>query len=145
MLLRGKDLVPNIKEHQAKLAKQLITHGIKAKLVIIQALDDPVIDTYVRMKKQYGADIGVDVDIYNIKQADIAAKLTELNNDESVSGIIVQLPITNMAEADELLAQVAPEKDVDGLGPEAKFRPATPTAILNLLKGYKIGLKNRKV
>lgn len=145
MLLRGKDLVPANKKHQAQLAGELKARGIQPKLAIIQAIDDTVIDTYVRMKKQYGAEIGVDVDIYKIKQVEIAALLTKLNNDDSVSGIIIQLPIENMDEADELLARVSPAKDVDGLGPDAKFAPATPTAILNLLKGYDISLKNKKV
>src|SRR3990167_9161582 len=145
MLLKGKDLVPAIKERQAKLAAELRAKDIQPKLTIVQAKDDPVIDTYVRMKNQYGADIGVGVDIYKIAQPEVAPLLQKLNADPAVTGIIVQLPLPDMEQADELLNMIDPGKDVDGLAEESDFVPATPTAILNLLEGYHKALKGKKV
>lgn len=145
MLLKGKDLVPEMKERQAKLAAELATKSIKAKLAIVQAKDDPVIDTYVRMKKQYGADIGVDVDVHKVSQAEVKELIEKLNSDPAVTGIIVQLPLPNMDEADELLNMIDPAKDVDGLAEDSQFVPATPTAILNLLAGYHKELQDKKV
>jgi len=145
MLLRGKDLVPDIKTRQARIVSKLGVSGKVPKLVIIQAKDDPVIDTYVRMKRNYGKDIGAEVEVLKIKQPEIATKLQNLNSDPSVDGIIVQLPLPDMDEADELLNMISPNKDVDGLAEASDFVPATPTAILNLLNGYNIDLKDKKL
>jgi methylenetetrahydrofolate dehydrogenase (NADP+)/methenyltetrahydrofolate cyclohydrolase len=57
----------------------------------------------------------------------------------------VQLPLERPEETDQLVALVAPEKDVDALGPQARFEPATPMAILWLLSGYGIDLQGKKV
>src|SRR4051812_16136050 len=67
-LLNGKDLAGFIKERQAKTVRGLRqAHNVAPRLAIIQAKDDPVINTYVKLKKQYGADILVDVDIHIVK------------------------------------------------------------------------------
>ena len=72
--------------------------------------------------------------------------LAKLNQDDSVHGIIVQLPLADMGQADEVLNAVAPGKDVDGLSKGAKFDPATPLAIMWLLSGYNVELaKGRHV
>jgi len=145
-ILNGKELAGFIKENQAKAVRGLRQAlGIEPKLAIVQALDDPVINTYVKLKKQYGADILVDVDIHFVKQGEIANLLQELNTDESVHGIIVQLPLPDTSTTDEIVNLVAPEKDVDALGKEAKFDPATPMAILWLLSGYNVDLNGKHI
>lgn len=145
-LLNGTDLAAFIKERQARQVRGLRqAHDIAPKLAIIQAKDDPVINTYVRLKKEYGADISIDVDIHMIPQPEVPAMIQELNTDETVHGIIVQLPLTDTTQTDEILQLVAPEKDVDALGGKASFDPATPMAILWLLAGYNVDLKGKKV
>ncbi len=145
-LLDGKELAGYIQERQFKQVRALTqTHGIVPKLAIIQTKEDPVIDTYVRLKKRYGTDIGVEVEDYFISQSDVAQKLTELNDDSSIHGIIIQLPLENPAETDKLVELVAPEKDVDGLGSDEFFQPATPMAIMWLLAGYNIDLPGKKI
>lgn len=140
-LLNGAELALYIKERQAKQVRALRqAEGIQPKLAIIKTIDDPVINTYVKLKKRYGADILIDVDIYDIDQTKVPNTLKKLNADKSVHGIIIQLPLANPDQTEELVAQVAPEKDVDALGPNAKFDPATPLAILWLLSGYNIDL-----
>ena len=145
-LLNGRDLAGYIKERQAHEVRGLRqAHKIFPRLAIVQCKDDPVIDTYVRLKKKYGADILIDVDIYAIPQADVPAKLKELNTDENVHGIIVQLPLADPSQTDEIVNLVTPEKDVDALGSKAKFDPATPMAILWLLSGYNVELIGKNV
>ncbi len=145
-LLNGKELAGFIKERQAKTVRGLRqAQNIKPKLAIVQCKDDPVINTYVKLKKQYGADILVDVDIQFVSQEEIANLLQKLNYDERVHGIIVQLPLTDTAQTDEIVNMVAPEKDVDALGKEAKFDPATPMAIMWLLSGYNVDLPGKHV
>jgi len=145
-LLNGKELAGFIKERQAKTVRGLRqAQSIEPKLAIIQAKDDPVINTYVKLKKQYGADIQVDVDIHFVKQEEIAKLLQSLNNDVTVHGIIVQLPLTDTSQTDQIVNLVSPEKDVDALGKAAKFDPATPMAIMWLLSGYNVDLSGKKV
>ena len=154
-LLNGSELAGFIKERHAKQVRRLKSTGIQPKLAIVQVKDDPVINTYVRLKKHYGADVGVAVEIHTPKQSEVhellnpstslgAGKLG-LNNDPSVHGIIVQLPLEDPSQTEEIVNMVAPEKDVDALGKNAKFEPATPMAILWLLNGYNINLSGRRV
>ncbi len=145
-ILNGKELAGFIKERQAKQVRTLRqSSGVLPKLAIVKAKDDPVINTYMRLKKRYGADILVDVDIHFVKQAEIPTLLEKLNSDGTVHGIIVQLPLENIEQTDLIVNMVAPNKDVDALGREPQFEPATPMAIMWLLAGYNIELKNKKV
>ncbi len=144
--LNGSELASYIKERQAKQVRALRqAHGIEPKLAIIQVKDDPVINTYVRLKKRYGSDILVDVDIHFISQLEIADTLTKLNADKSIHGIIVQLPLTDTSQTDEIVNLVAPDKDVDALGLKAEFEPATPLAIMWLLSGYNVELNGKHI
>jgi len=144
-LLNGSELAGFIKQRHAQQVRALQANKIYPKLAIVQAKDDPVINTYVRLKKQYGDDIGVEVDDHILLQADVPALLKKLNSDESVHGIIVQLPLQDTSATDEIVNLVAPEKDVDALGDKSEFEPATPMAILWLLSGYNIDLKGKHV
>lgn len=145
-LLNGKELADFIKERQAQQVRGLTqAHGIQPKLAIVQCKDDPVINTYVRLKKVYGADIGIKVDTHNVPQSKVQDLLNELNTDNSVHGIIVQLPLANTDETDDIVNLVAPNKDVDALGKNAAFDPATPMAIMWLLSGYNIELNGKHI
>lgn len=145
-ILNGKELAGFIKERQAKAVRGLRqAEGVQPKLAIVQCIDDAVINTYVRMKKKYGADIGVDVDIHQIDQSECAGLLKKLNADASIYGIIVQLPLERPEETEELVSLVDSKKDVDALGPNATFDPATPLAILWLLSGYNVDLQGKHV
>lgn len=144
-LLNGKELADFIKERQAQQVRGLRqAWNIKPKLAIVVTIDHPVINVYMRMKKAYGADILIDVDVHRVKQDDAAATIQGLNADESVHGIIVQLPLERPEETEAIVNLVAPEKDVDALGDHAQFDPATPMAILWLLAGYNISLQEGK-
>ena len=147
--LNGSELAGFIKERQAKQVRALrqASH-VNPKLAIIQTKDDPVINTYVRLKKQYGADIQVDVDTYMIPQQEIASKLQSLNKDKSVHGIIIQLPLDDPSQTEEIVNQVASSKDVDALGDPGRgswFSPATPMAIIWLLAGYNVELNGKHI
>lgn len=145
-LLNGKELAGFIKERQAKQVRSLRqAQGISPKLAIIQCKDDPVIDTYIRLKQAYGADILIEVEVHRISQAQAEETITKLNSDRSIHGIIVQLPLPDIAQTDDITALVAPAKDVDALGPEASYEPATPMAIMWLLAGYNIDLRGKQI
>ncbi len=144
-LLNGSELAGFIKERQAKDVRRLHTSKVFPKLAIVQVKDDPVINTYVRLKKRYGADIGIEVEQHTKEQADVPKLLKKLNADKSVNGIIIQLPLSDTSQTDKIVNLVAPQKDVDALGKKAQFDPATPMAILWLLSGYNVELKNKHI
>jgi methylenetetrahydrofolate dehydrogenase (NADP+)/methenyltetrahydrofolate cyclohydrolase len=146
-LLNGRELAGFIKERQAKQVRALRqASGVEPKLAIVTtAEDNPVIETYMRMKKRYGADILIDADIYKVHQKDVKELLNKLSVDDSVHAIIVQLPLEDPSETDEILKLVPPHKDVDGLGQDPQFDPATALAIMWLLAGYNIELNGKNV
>lgn len=145
-ILNGRELASYIKQRQAHEVRALQqAHDIFPKLAIVQVKDDPIINTYVRLKKKYGADLLVDVDVHQVAQAEAAETIKQLNADTSVHGIIVQLPLTDPDQTDAIVNLVAPDKDVDALGEHAQFEPATPMAIMWLLAGYNVDLNGKKV
>ena len=144
-LLNGSELAGFIKERHAHQVRALRAQKIFPKLAIVQAKPDPVIDIYIRLKQKYGADIGVDVDVHKVEQKEVPELLNKLSNDPGVHGIIVQLPLADPAQTDEIINMVAPAKDVDSLGKDSKFDPATPMAILWLLAGYGVELKGKQI
>src|SRR3989344_1545804 len=145
-ILNGLELAGFIKERQAKAVRSLIqAHRVQPKLAIVQTNDSPVINTYVRLKKRYGADILVEVDIHFVKESDVPSLLKELNQDASIHGIIIQLPLSDTSQTETIVELVSPNKDVDALGSQAKFEPATPLAIMWLLSGYNVELNGKHI
>jgi methylenetetrahydrofolate dehydrogenase (NADP+)/methenyltetrahydrofolate cyclohydrolase len=145
-ILDGKELAGFIKERQAKQVRGL-RQGYETipKLSIVITVDNPVIDTYVRLKKEYAEEILIDVDVHRVKQAEVKTVLKELNNDETVNGIIIQLPLDDPSQTEELVNLVSPKKDVDGLGQKPDFEPATPLAIMWLLSAYNVQLNGKEI
>lgn len=145
-LLNGGEMADYIKERQAHQVRALRqAWDINPKLAIVVTIEHPVINVYMRMKQRYGADILIDVDVHRVSQDDAAATIKQLNEDPTVHGIIVQLPLERPEETEDIVRLVAPEKDVDGLGEKPAFDPATPMAILWLLAGYNVDFRGKKV
>jgi len=144
--LSGRELAGFIKERQAKAVRGLRqAYNVQPKLAIIVTVEQPVIEIYMRLKERYGADILVDVEIHRVAQAEVFNVIEKLNIDPLIHGIIVQLPLEDRTQTTEVVNAVKPEKDVDALGAAAILDPATPTAILWLLAGYGVELKDKKV
>ena len=144
--LNGSELAGFIKERQAKQVRALRqAWHINPRLAIVTDVENPVIETYMRLKQRYGADILIDVEIHRVPAGGALEVIQELNNRDDVQGIILQLPISNSDQTEELLESIREDKDVDGLRKKAIFQAATPTAINWLLAGYGVDLKGKKV
>ena len=156
--LNGTEIADYMKANQAHTVKALRSRKIHPKLVIIRDNGSPVIEKYVHLKQQYGDDIGVEVEDW--LREDVVAAIQEANANDSVHGMIVQLPLKDMSNVDEIVAGIAPEKDVDGLASDIHardnaendysshdiiFESATATAINWLLAGYDVDLENSKI
>ncbi len=149
--LNGAELAGFVKERQAHLVRSLRGKKIFPKLLIIRDSDNPVIVKYVNLKKQYGEDIGIEVVDQKVSSIDEAKKVVlAANADQSISGMIVQLPLLDKGRTDEVVNLIAPSKDVDGLSQITKdgervFESATATAINWLLAGHDIDLADKKI
>ncbi len=144
--LNGSELAEYVKERQIKQVRALRqSQKIYPRLAIVITNNDPVSGKYIELKKQYGNDILVDVEVCQIDQLQLTEKIAELNGRNDIHGIIVQLPLSDPSQTDSIVNLISAGKDVDGLGQDAIFDPATPTAINWLLVGYNKDLKNKKI
>ena len=150
--LNGAELRDFIKERQAKQVRALRqSWRVFPKLVIFYASKNPVTETYMRLKENYGADILVEVERREVEISKLKEEIQKANIDEDIHGIIVQLPLENKNgeklsknETEAILSEISKEKDVDGLN-GGDFIPATAQAINWLLAGYNIPLENKKI
>ncbi len=144
--LNGADLAGFIQERQARQVRALRqAHNTIPHLAIIRTNPDPVVDSYMKLKQGYGQDVLVGVAVHTIDQSQAIDRIKELNEDDAIHGIIVQLPLPDPQQTEEILNTVAANKDVDGLATKTDFDPATPLAISWLLAGYNIELKNKQI
>lgn len=145
-LLNGTEIAGYIKERQLSQVRALRqAQKTVPKLAIVSCKDDPVSNKYLDLKKQYGSDILIDVDIHKIDQNEAKGLIRALNNESTVHAIIVQLPLTDTTQTAEIVNTIAVHKDVDSLGEKSQFDAATPLAILWLLAGYNIDLRDKNV
>jgi methylenetetrahydrofolate dehydrogenase (NADP+)/methenyltetrahydrofolate cyclohydrolase len=121
------------------------------KLVVILVGDNPASQTYVKNKAKACERVGFLSEIIeldgSISQEIVLATIDRLNRDETVDGILVQLPVPKHLDAKAIVHALDPNKDVDGLHPlnvaklyenEKGFVPCTPKGIMRLLKEYQI-------
>ena len=131
--------------------------GRKPKVVILMASDDKPSERYVSNKIKMAEKFNIEAELVkfneNITNKDLEEIINELNNDESVDGVILQLPVYDHLDAKYLINQICPYKDVDGLtwyskalleSNELKLMPCTPLGVKNLLllEGVVIAGKN---
>ena len=145
--LNGAELVSFIKERQAKQVRNLRQqYHVTPKLVVFMRADAPqTSEVYVRMKQRYADDIGIEVDVVRTEEKSLTAQINATNNDSNVHGIIVQLPLKDASQTQEICEKIDSKKDVDGLGSHATYPSATAEAIEWLLAGYNVELSGRRV
>jgi methylenetetrahydrofolate dehydrogenase (NADP+)/methenyltetrahydrofolate cyclohydrolase len=129
-----------------EVARLTADHGVVPGLAAVLVGDDPASQTYVGMKHRATEAAGMRSQQHllpaDTSQADLLALIDRLNADETVDGILVQLPLPGGLDAREVQRRVAPEKDVDALNPitagllangEPTFLACTPAGVLELL------------
>jgi methylenetetrahydrofolate dehydrogenase (NADP+)/methenyltetrahydrofolate cyclohydrolase len=141
-LLTGRDIAAFIKQRHIQ---QVAGMDPQPRLAIVRMGNDEATNRYLRGKAKYGEEIGVPVDIFAEESDTILGRIADLNADPSITGIIVQLPLTDRSITEQAVSSVAPAKDVDGLAPGTTFEAATPKAALWLLASHNVDLKGRIV
>ncbi|HHP0358239.1 TPA: bifunctional methylenetetrahydrofolate dehydrogenase/methenyltetrahydrofolate cyclohydrolase FolD [Campylobacter jejuni] len=156
-LLDGKALSAKIKEELKEKNQFLKSKRIESCLAVILVGDNPASQTYVKSKAKACEECGIKSLVYhlneNTTQNELLALINTLNHDDSVHGILVQLPLPDHICKDLILESIISSKDVDGfhpinvgylnLGLKSGFLPCTPLGVMKLLKAYEIDLEGK--
>jgi len=156
-ILDGKKISNDIKDEITEAVAQMKTYGEKTPhLAAVIVGEDGASLTYVGSKVRACARVGFESTLVqlpaDITEADLLAKIQELNVDAEIDGFIVQLPLPSHIDTQKVLLAVDPKKDVDGFHPEnfgklaldmETFIPATPYGIMELLRRYDINTSGK--
>ncbi|HET6404509.1 MAG TPA: tetrahydrofolate dehydrogenase/cyclohydrolase catalytic domain-containing protein [Candidatus Thermoplasmatota archaeon] len=154
-ILDGKATAAALRAEVADAAKR---EGLVPGLAVILVGDDPASQVYVNSKEKAARECGfhsvVDRLPADITEAQLLARIEELNRDPSIHGFFVQLPLPRHIDPDKVTRAIDPRKDVDGFHPEnqgllllgaPRFVPATPRGVLELLARSGISPAGRRV
>jgi methylenetetrahydrofolate dehydrogenase (NADP+) / methenyltetrahydrofolate cyclohydrolase len=159
-LIDGNLLAKQLREDVARRVQTLKTKGITPGLAVILVGDNPASQVYVRNKVKACADTGMHSVLENhpasMSEAQLLARVQALNNDPSIHGILVQLPLPKQIDAQRVIEAIAPAKDVDGfhvasagalIVGQPGFWPCTPYGCMKMLEsiGYNLHGKHAVV
>lgn len=149
----SEDLREDLKVQTEKFVEET---GIQPHLVVVIVGNNPASMTYVRNKKRSCEAVGFKSTVIEladtITEADLLAQIDVLNQDDSVHGILVQLPLPKHINEDHIISAINVKKDVDGFHPYQvgclasgldSLKPCTPAGVIELLKAYDIEIEGR--
>ena len=152
----GREVAKKWKENAAQRAQALTKKGVTPHLAVIVAGDNPASQVYVRNKENACLRAGIRSTILRLPesctQEELESAVAALNADQSVHGILVQLPLPKGLDEARVLALIDPEKDVDGfhamntgklMSGQPGFVPCTPLGVMKLLEAYNIPTRGR--
>ncbi len=153
--LSGKKIAKNI---YTDINENIKLTKLTPKLVILLIGNDPAAEYYVQNLEKKGSKIGIKVETrildVSIDQQSLTEKIEALNNDTQVSAIMLQKPLPSHLNESEIVMKIDPKKDVDAFHPlnlgnlvldKEGFIPATPAAVLELIKYYEIETNGKNV
>ncbi|HFF3877946.1 TPA: bifunctional methylenetetrahydrofolate dehydrogenase/methenyltetrahydrofolate cyclohydrolase FolD [Staphylococcus aureus] len=155
-ILDGKQIAKDYRQGLQNQVEALKEKGFTPKLSVILVGNDGASQSYVRSKKKAAEKIGMISEIVHLEETateeEVLNELNRLNNDDSVSGILVQVPLPKQVSEQKILEAINPDKDVDGFHPinigklyidEQTFVPCTPIGIMEILKHADIDLEGK--
>lgn len=153
-ILDGKKL----SEEKIISLKQDFLKFQEATLAIIQVGDNPASNIYIDRKIKMAEKLGATAEVFKFEESatedEVLEKISTLNIDSKINGIIIQLPLPADFNFNKLISEIVPEKDVDGLGEhniyhlvinQEKILPATTRGIITLLEENQIEISGQKV
>ena len=153
VIIDGKAVATNVRN---QLKEEVASLGVEIGLAVVLVGDDNASRIYVRNKINACAEIGLKSTLVELSatatEADVLDAVAKLNNDNSIHGIIVQLPLPRHIDTDKVLASINPHKDVDGCHYVQKGKlwtgtpetlPCTPYGCIELLKQYGIEISGK--
>ena len=157
IIIDGKKISTEIKDECKEKVALYKEKGIEICMAVIQVGSDPASSVYVNNKKKACEYIGIQSLSYHLEEDTTEEELLELidklNKDDSVRGILVQLPLPKTISEDKVLMAISPKKDVDGFHPmnvgnlcigRKGFLSCTPAGVIELLKRYNIEIQGKE-
>ena len=159
MIISGKEISVKIKDQlKEEVSKIKETYPRLTKLVVILVGDNQASQTYVRNKERGCQYIGIESEILrhdaSFSEIELLQEINDLNNDDTVDGILVQLPLPQHINEEKVLDAIVPSKDVDGFHPENVAKlflgqhslvPCTPKGMMVLLEEINYDLAGKEV
>ena len=155
-ILDGKQIAKEYRQRLKNQVNDLKEYGFTPKLSVILVGNDGASQSYVKSKKKAAEKIGMISEIIHLDESTseevVLSELNRLYNDDTVSGILVQVPLPKQVSEQKVLEAINPEKDVDGFHPinigklyidEQTFVPCTPLGIMEILKHADINLEGK--
>jgi methylenetetrahydrofolate dehydrogenase (NADP+) / methenyltetrahydrofolate cyclohydrolase len=152
-LIKGKPIAERIR---ARVAEDVAAIG-HVGLVTVLVGDDPASDVYIRLKHKAAVAAGIDATDLRLpedtSEAELLAKVEELDADPQVDAILVQLPLPKQIDEAKVIRALAPAKDVDGFHPvnagqlylgEPTLVPATPRGVMAMLAEHAVELSGAR-
>ncbi len=157
-LLDGRALANELTQAQQMTVATLKQQGVTPKLVVVMVGDDPASAIYTQSKQKRATKIGMASELKRLSaettEADLLAVVRQLNTDETVDGILVQLPLPKQINEDHIIRAIDPQKDVDGFSPvnigrlwlnQPGLVACTPNGIMRLLAAHDIDVAGKNV
>lgn len=156
LLIDGKQISTDIKDELKETVARLKEQGIEGALAVIQVGADPASSVYVRNKKKACEYIGIRSVSYELPEEtteeELLGIIEKLNDDNTINGILCQLPVPAHMDENKIIRTIAPQKDVDGfhtqnvgalvVGQEG-FVSCTPAGVIQLLKRSNIAIEGK--
>lgn len=156
-IIDGKKISAEIRAEIAEEVKAMKERGVCPGLAVIIVGEDPASKVYVRNKGRACAEVGIYSEIIEMPEetteAELLAKIEQLNAREEIHGILVQLPLPKHIDEKAVIAAIAPEKDVDAFSEgnvgkimigNHSFLPCTPAGVMELLHRSGIAVAGKR-
>ena len=157
-LINGKEIAESVRQEISKEVQQLREKNIVPGLAVILVGDNQASQTYVRHKQKACEDLGMHSVLIKkpaeLSQEELIQSIAELNQDDSIHGILVQLPLPGHIQEKAIIEAISPEKDVDGFHPinigrmmtgQDAFLPCTPYGVMVMLEYIDYDLEGKHV
>jgi len=156
-IVDGAAIAARIHQQVAEGVAGLAGRGVVPGLAVILVGDDRASATYVRSKRRGCRKAGITSELYHLpvdtKQAELLARVRELNGRDEIDGVLVQMPLPDHLDGREVTEAIDPDKDVDGFHPVSVGRlsagvptlaPATPLGVMKILEAHGIAPQGKR-
>jgi len=157
-ILNGKEVSQAVKDRVKIQVEKLKENGVNPQLTVVLVGEDPASQIYVRMKGKACEKLGILSNTIRLDEStpedELLSLIDKLNNDKSVHGILVQLPLPKQINEQKVIEFINPKKDVDCFHPHnvgllvngaPYVLPCTPAGVVEILKYYKIATEGKHV
>ncbi|MFS0601882.1 bifunctional methylenetetrahydrofolate dehydrogenase/methenyltetrahydrofolate cyclohydrolase FolD [Peribacillus frigoritolerans] len=157
-IINGKEIAESVRQEISKEVQQLREKNVVPGLAVILVGDNQASQTYVRHKQKACEDLGMHSVLIkkpaDLSQEELIQSIAELNQDDSIHGILVQLPLPGHIQEKAIIEAISPEKDVDGFHPinigrmmtgQDAFLPCTPYGVMVMLEYIDYDLEGKHV